>query len=104
MSKSCSGKINKTRYDDLGKLMKQTSFTVKNLGGNISKKQSTIVKRSFRSSTEPLYLDFTISIDELTAENFYHFRISELFNIWTLPFCTDPSTWLTNNARFLVYN
>ena len=25
-------KINKTRYDDLGKLMKQTSFTVKNLG------------------------------------------------------------------------
>ena len=81
MSKSCSGKINKTRYDDLGKLMKQTSFTVKNLGGNISKKQSTIVKRSIRSSTEPLYLDFTISIDELTAENFYHFRISELFNI-----------------------
>ena len=34
MSKSCSGKINKTRYDDPGKLMKQTSFTVKNLGGN----------------------------------------------------------------------
>ena len=24
-----SGKVNKTRYDDLGKLMKQTSFTVK---------------------------------------------------------------------------
>ena len=29
MSKSCGGKINKTRYDDLRKLMKQTSFTVK---------------------------------------------------------------------------
>ena len=29
MSKSCSGKINKTRYDDLGKPMKQTNFTVK---------------------------------------------------------------------------
>ena len=26
-----SGKINKARYDDLGKQMKQTSFTVKNL-------------------------------------------------------------------------
>ena len=31
MSKSCSGKINNTRYDDLGKPMKQTSFIVKNL-------------------------------------------------------------------------
>ena len=30
MSKLCSGKIDKTRYDDLGKPMKQTSFTVKN--------------------------------------------------------------------------
>ena len=29
MSKSCSGKINKTRYDDPGKPMKQTSFTGK---------------------------------------------------------------------------
>ena len=31
-------KVNKTRYDDLGKPMKQTSFTVKNLGGNLPKK------------------------------------------------------------------
>ena len=46
-----SGKVNKTRYDDLGKPMKQTSFTVKNLGGNLPEKQFTIVKRSFRSST-----------------------------------------------------
>ena len=32
-----SGKVNKTRYDDLGKLMKQTSFTVKNLGETFPK-------------------------------------------------------------------
>ena len=52
MSKSCSGKINKTRYDDPRKPMKQTNFTVKNLGGNLPEKQFTIVKRSFRSSTK----------------------------------------------------
>ena len=33
MSKSCSRKINKTRYDDPRKPMKQTSFTVKKPGG-----------------------------------------------------------------------
>ena len=55
--------MNKTRYDDLGKPMKQTSFTVKNLGENLSEKQFTIVKRSFRSSTKPLSLDSTIPID-----------------------------------------
>ena len=81
MSKSCSGKINKTRYDDPGKPMKQTSFTVKNLGGNLLEKQSTIIKRSFRFSTKPLSLDSTILIDELTIETFYCFRTSELFNI-----------------------
>ena len=81
MSISCSGKINKTRYDDPGKPMKQTSFTVKNLGGNLSKKQSTIVKRSFRSSTKLLFLNSTIPVDELIAETFYCFRTSELFNI-----------------------
>ena len=32
MSKSCSRKINKTRYDDPGKPIKQINFTVKNLG------------------------------------------------------------------------
>ena len=67
MSKSCSEKINKTRYDDPGKLMKQTSFIVKNLGGNLLKKQSTIVKRSFRSSIKPLSLNSTIPLDELTT-------------------------------------
>ena len=81
MSKSCNGKINKTRYDDPGKPMKLTSFTVKNMGGNLPEKQFTIVKRSFRSSTKLLSLDFTILVDELTAETFYYFRISELFNI-----------------------
>ena len=75
------GIVNKTRYDDLRKLMKQTSFTVKNLGGNLPKKQIIIVKRSFRSSTKPLSLDSTIPVDELTAETFYCFRISKLFNI-----------------------
>ena len=97
MSKSCSGKINKTRYDDPGKPMKPTSFTVKNLGGSLPEKQFTIVKRSFRLSKNPLSLDSTILIDELTAETFYRFRTSKLFNIWTSPFwCTNPNTWLTN--------
>ena len=76
-----SGKVNKTRYDDPEKPMKQTSFTVKNLGGNLPKKQSTIEKRSFRSSTKLLSLNSTISVDELTVETFYHFRTFELFNI-----------------------
>ena len=99
MSKSCSGKINKTSYDDPGKPMKQTSFKVKNPGGNLPEKQSTIAKRSFRSSTKPLSIDFTIPIDKLTAEAFYHFRTFELFNIWMPPFwCTNRSTWLTNCA------
>ena len=74
-------KVNKTRYDDPGKLMKQTSFTVKNLGENLPEKQSTIVKRSFRSSTKLLSLNSTIPVDELTVETFYHFKTSELFNI-----------------------
>ena len=81
MSKSCSGKINKTIYDDPGKPMKPTNFIVKNLGGNLPEKQSTIVKRSFRSNTKPLSLDSLIPVNELTTETFYRFRTSELFNI-----------------------
>ena len=73
--------VKKTKYVDPGKPMKQTSFTVKNLGGNLPKKESTIVKRSFRSSTKPLSLDSTFPVDELTAETFYRFRASKLFNI-----------------------
>ena len=80
-----SGIVNKIRYDDPGKLIKQTSFTVKNLGENLgvnlSEKQFTIIKRSFRSSTKPLSLDSTIPVDELTTKTFYGFRTFELFNI-----------------------
>ena len=65
-----SGIVNKTRYDDLGKPMKQTNFTIKNLGG-----------KPFRSSTKPLSLDSTILVDKLTVKTFYRFRTSELFNI-----------------------
>ena len=74
-------KLNKRRYDNLGKPMKQTSFTVKNLGGNLLEKQFIILKRSFRSSTKLLSLASTILVDELTAESFYYFRTSEIFNI-----------------------
>ena len=88
-----SGIVNKIRYDDLGKPMKQTSFTVKNLGENLPEKQFTIEKRSFKSSTKPLSLDSTISVDKLTEETFYHFRTFELFNILTPPFCPDPCTF-----------
>ena len=49
--------------------------------GNLPEKQFTIVKRSFRFSTKPLSLDYTICVDELTAETFYRFKTSKLFNI-----------------------
>ena len=71
--------IKKTRYDDPGKPMEQTSFIIKNLGVNLPEKQFTIVKRSFKSSTKHLSLDFTIPIDKLIAETFYRFRTSEPF-------------------------
>ena len=103
----CSGKVNKTIYDDPREPMKQTSFIVNNLGGNLPEKQSNIVKKCFRSSTKPLSLDFTIPVDELTTETFFRFRTFKLFNIWTPPFlhrsqyltnqwCTAPSTWITH--------
>ena len=76
-----NGKVNKIRYDDLEKLMKQTNFMVKNLRGNFPEKQFTIVKISFRSSTKLLSLDFTILVDELTVETFYCFKTSEFFDI-----------------------
>ena len=74
-------KINKAIYNDPGKPMKQTSFTVKNLERNFLNKQSTIVNKSFKSSTKHLSLDSTIPVDKLTAETFYLFKTSELFNI-----------------------
>ena len=96
-------KINKTRYDDPRKPMKQTSFIVKNLGRNLLEKQSIIVKRSFRFNTKPLSLDSTILVDELTAETFHRFRTFELFNIWTPPFLMHESQYVTNSfARIPV--
>ena len=77
-----NGIVNKRRYYDPRKPMKQTSFTIKNLGGNLPKKQFTIVKKSFRSSTKPLSLDSTIPIDEFTVETFYGFKTSKPFNIY----------------------
>ena len=76
-----NGIINKIRYDDPGKPMKQTNFTMKNLGGNLHKNISIIKKKSFRSSTKPLSLDSTIPVDELIAKIFYRFKTFELFNI-----------------------
>ena len=76
-----SGKVNKKRYDNPGKPMKQTCFTVKNLGRNLPEKQFTIVKTSFRFNTKILSLDSIILVDELTVETLYCFRTSELFNI-----------------------
>ena len=76
-----SGIINKIRYDDTGKPVKQTSFRVKNLGGNFPKKQSTIIKKIFTSSTKPLFLNSIILIDELIAKTFYRLKTFELFNI-----------------------
>ena len=74
--------VNKTKYDDLGKSIKQTSFTVKKtLGRNLPEKLYTIIKISFRFSIKLLSLNSTIPVDELTVETFYHFKTSELFNI-----------------------
>ena len=80
--------------------MKQTSFIVKNLEGNLPKKQSTIVKRSFRSSTKLLSLDSTIPVNELTTEIFYRFRTFKLFNIWTPPFLLHGSQYVTNSPTW----
>ena len=82
-----NGKVNKTRYDDSEKPIKQTSFIVKKPVGKPSRKQFIIVKRSFRSSTKPLS-DSTIPVDEFTTETFYSFRTSKLFKT----FYMDPST------------
>ena len=73
--------VNRKRYNNLRKPIKQTNFTVKNLGENLPKNQSTIIKRSFRFNTKLLSLDPTIPVDELTTETFYHFRTSKLSNI-----------------------
>ena len=43
-----NGILNKTSYDDLGKLMKQTSFTVKKTGGKPSRKVIHYSKEKFQ--------------------------------------------------------
>jgi len=43
-----SGIVNKTRYDYPRKPIKHTSFTLKNLGRNLPKNQSTIVKKKIK--------------------------------------------------------
>ena len=83
--------VNKTIYNDLGKPIKQTNFTVKNLKGNFPEKQFTIVKRRFRYSTKPLSLDSIIPIDELITETFYRFKTSESSIYECHPFCTESS-------------
>ena len=55
MSKSCSGKVNKTRYNDLGKLMKQTSFTVKKPGGKPSQKTIHYNKKEVSNLEQNIY-------------------------------------------------
>ena len=86
--------------------MTQTRFTVKNLRGNLPEKQSTIIKRSFRSSTKLLSLDSIIPHRWTYSRN-----LLPLQNLWTHQYmnatllhesqyvtnqlCMDPSTWLT---------
>ena len=43
-----NGKVNNTRYDDLEKPMKQTSFTVKKPGGKPSQKTIHYSKKKFQ--------------------------------------------------------
>ena len=43
-----NGKLNKTGYDDPGKPMKQTSFTVKKLGGKPFRKAIYYSKEKFQ--------------------------------------------------------
>ena len=69
-----------TQEKEWNKLVSQS----KKLEGNLPKTQSTIVKRSFKSSTKLLFLDFINPVDKLTAKTFYHFKTSEYFNIWML--------------------
>ena len=57
-----NGIINKTRYDDLEKLIKQISFIVKKPGGNLPENQFTIVKKSCLLKLEDTSTE-TISIE-----------------------------------------
>ena len=90
--------------------MKQTSFTVKNLEGNLPKKQSTIVKKSLRFRKKTFVLDSTIPKDELTVETFY--RNLQHQSLWTFQYMNVPwmihlqsqSKPLTDSKKFLKKN
>ena len=84
--------INMIRYDDTGKPIKRISFIVKNLGGNLLEKQSTIINGSFRSSTKILSLDSTIPVDEFTVKTFTALEPLNSSIYERHPFCMNPST------------
>ena len=52
-----------------------------NLGENLPKKQFTIIKKSFKSSTKSLSLNSTNPVNELITETLYCFKTSKLSNI-----------------------
>ena len=85
MSKSCNRKINKTIYDDPGKPMKQTNFTVKNLGENLLKKQFTIVQNFCPQTLKSSQMN--LQQKPSTASEPLNTSIYERH-----PFCTDPSS------------
>ena len=85
MSKSCNRKINKTRYDDPGKPMKQTNFTVKNLRENLLKKQFTIVQNFCPQTLQSSQMN--LQQKPSTASEPLNSSIHERH-----PFYTDPST------------
>ena len=76
-----SGIVNRqdimTRENQRNKLVSQ----YKTWGETFPKKQSTIIKRNFKSSIKPLSLDSTIPVDELIVRTFYRFKTSKLSNI-----------------------
>ena len=92
MSKSCSGKINKTGYDDPGKPMKPTGFTVKKLGENFLKSNplqkrevSDLVQNPCPQTLKSLQMN--LQQKPSTASEPLNSSIYERH-----PFCTDPST------------
>ena len=103
-------KVNKIRYGDPRKPMKQTYFTVKDLGGNLPEKQFIIVKRSFRSSTKPfvpkLYSPrrWTYSKNLLPLQNLWTLQYMNAtflheFQYMTNQWCAAPSTWLIHQIE-----
>ena len=59
--------------------MKQTSFIVKNLEENLSKKQSPIIKRCFRSNTKNFVPNSTIPVDKLIGPKWANAFLEQKF-------------------------